>query len=194
MIGIEGNDLFQIKLIIVGLCLGLAIAGFGAVWDKRVLGGMVRTVLGRGALSPENAKTLSELGYGRSPIVRHSVKRSVNLRRVVRCVEEEKFLAEQEALRAAHEEKRKTDKSIGRFRETPYVFDPENDHFYIPEKMKYMAEIKFEKKGTTWLGAILFAVIMVVVAIVLLIYISESLDIVNDFAANFQPRGPKNIV
>ena len=193
-LGIEGKDLFEIKILILGLFIGLAIAGFAAVWDKRVLGNMVRTLLSRGALDPEGAKTLTELGLARNTTVRHSVRKSVSLRRVVKCVEEEKFLAEQEARRIEHEEKRKSDKSLGRFREVDYVFDLENDHFYIPEEQKYVAEIKFEKKGTTWLGAILFAVIMLVVYIVLLIALPEMLDIINDFAANFGPRAPKNIV
>lgn len=193
-LGIEGKDLFNIKLLILGLCIGLAIASFGAVYDKRVLGEMVRTLRRRDCIDPEGAKTLAELGYARNSIVRHSVRKSVNLRRVVKCVEEEQFIAEQNARREAHEEKRKSDKSIGRFREVDYVFDLENDHFYIPESQKYVADIKFEKKGTTWLGAILFTVIMLVVYVVLLIKLPDMLDIINDYAANFAPRGPKNIV
>jgi len=193
-LGIEGKDLFEIKILILGLFIGLAIAGFGAVWDKRVLGNMVRTLLSRGCLDAENARTLTDLGLARNSTVRHSVRKSVSLRRVVKCVEEEKFLAEQEARRIEHEEKRKSDKSLGRFREVNYVFDLENDHFYIPEDQKYVAEIKFEKKGTTWLGAILFFVIMLVVYVILLIALPNMLEIINDFAANFGPRSPKNIV
>ena len=113
---------------------------------------------------------------------------------MVRCVEEEKFLAEQEQKRLAHEEKRKTDKSIGRFRETAYTFDLENDHFYIPEDMKYMADIKFEKKGSTWLFPILFTVIMLVLYVVLLVNLPDMLEILNDFAANFEPKSPKNMI
>lgn len=193
-LGLEGTDIFEIKLLILGLFLGLALASFGAVYDKRVLGNMVRTVLDRGCLSPENAQTLERLGYARNSIVRHSVKKSVSLRRVLRCVEEEQFLADQKKRRTEHEEMRKTDKSIGRFRETAYVFDLENDHFYIPEELKYTADIKFEKKGSTWLGATVFTLIMLVLYIILLIYLPEILDILNDFAANFASTGPKNVV
>lgn len=193
-LGIAGNRLFEIKLLIFGLVIGLSLAGFGAVWDKRVLGNMVRTLLARGCIDPENARTLADLGLARNSTVRHSVRKSVNLRRVVKCVEEEKFLAEQEARRVEHEEKRKADKSIGRFREVDYVFDLENDHFYIPEPQRYVAEIKFDKKGTTWLGAILFAVIMLVVYVILLINLPDILEILNDFSANYGTSGPKNIV
>lgn len=193
-LGLEGKDMFQVKLLILGFFVGLSVACFAAVWDKRVLGNAVRTILARGCLTPETAETLSQLGYARSTIVRHSVRKSVTLRRVVRCVEEEQFLARQEARRLEHEEKRKTDKSLGRFRETAYVFDLENDHFYIPEEMKYMADIKFDKKGSSLLVAILFTVIMLIAYVVLLVYLPEILDILNDFAANFQPAARKDIV
>ena len=193
-LGIEGSDLFQIKLLLLGLFLGLSIASFSVVYDKRVLGNAVRTLLKKECLSPEKAQTLSELGYARNAIIRYSVRKSIALRRVVKCVEEEKFLAEQEKLRKEHEEKRKTDKSIGRFREVAYVFDLENDHFYIPEKQKYVADIKFERKGNTWMGAILATVIMLVMYVALLLYLPEILDILNAYFANFQAQNPKNMI
>ncbi len=193
-LGLEGSDLTQIKILLLGLFLGLAVAAFCIVYDKRVLGNMVRTILGLGCLSPEKAQTLGELGYARNSIVRYSVRKSVALRRVVRCVEEEKFMEEQKKLREEHEQKRKADKSIGHFQEVSYAFDLEHDHFYIPEELKYTADIKFEKKGNTWLGAIVFTVIVLVLYVALLIYLPEILDVLNAFAANFQSKGPKNIV
>lgn len=194
-LGLEGgSSLFSVKLMILGLFIGLSLAGFGALYDKRVLGESVRAILRKEAYTPETAVTLSELGYARNSIVRHSVRKSVTLRRVVRCVEEEKFLAEQEQRRAEHEEKRKSDKSLGRFRELEYTFDLENDHFYIPEEIRYMADVKFEKKGSSWLGAIVFTLVMLVGYVVLLIYMNDILEILNDFAANFAPTGPKNMI
>ena len=194
-LGIEGgSNLLELKLLILGLFIGLSLASFGALYDKRVLGEAVRAILRKEAYTPEEAVTLAELGYARNSIVRHSVRKSVTLRRVVRCVEEEKFLAEQEQRRLEHEEKRKTDKSIGRFRELAYTFDLENDHFYIPEAIRYTADVKFEKKGSTWLGAIVFTLVMLVGYVVLLIYMNDILEILNAFAANFAPTGPKDIV
>ena len=193
-LGLEGSSLVQIKILLLGMFLGLAVAAFCIVYDKRVLGNMVRTILGFGCLSPEKAQTLSELGYARNSIVRYSVRKSVALRRVVRCVEEEAFLAEQKRLFEEHEEKRKTDKSIGHFREAAYVFDLENDHFYIPEELKYTADIKFEKKGNTWLGAIIFTVVVLVLYVLLLLYFDEILKILDAFFANFGSRGSKNVI
>ena len=194
-LGLEGgSSLFSLKLMILGLFIGLSLASFGALYDKRVLGEAVRAILRKEAYTPETAVTLVELGYARNSIVRHSVRKSVTLRRVVRCVEEEKFLAEQEQRRIEHEEKRKNDKSLGRFRELDYTFDLENDHFYIPEEIRYTADVKFEKKGSSWIGAIVFTLVMLVVYVILLICLPDILEILNDFAANFAPKGPKNMI
>ena len=194
-LGLEGgSSLFSVKLMILGLFVGLSLASFGALYDKRVLGETVRAILRKEAYTPETAVTLSEIGYERNSIVRHSVRKSVTLRRVVHCVEEEKFLAEQELRRAEHEEKRKTDKSLGRFRELAYTFDLETDHFYIPEEIRYTADVKFEKKGSSWIGAIVFTLVMLVGYVVLLVYLPDILEILNDFAANFSPTGPKNMI
>ena len=194
-LGLEGgSSLFSVKLMILGLFVGLSLASFGALYDKRVLGDAVRAILRKEAYEPETAVTLADLGYERNSIVRHSVRKSTTLRRVVRCVEEEKFLAEQEARRAEHEEKRKTDKSLGRFRELEYTFDLEHDHFYIPEKIRYTADVKFEKKGSSWIGAIVFTLVMLVGYVVLLVYLNDILDILNAFASNFEPTGPKNMI
>ena len=194
-LGLEGgSSLFSVKLMILGLFVGLSLASFGALYDKRVLGDAVRAILRKEAYEPETAVTLADLGYARNSIVRHSVRKSTTLRRVVRCVEEEKFLAEQEARRAEHEEKRKTDKSLGRFRELEYTFDLEHDHFYIPEKIRYTADVKFEKKGSSWIGAIVFTLVMLVGYVVLLVYLNDILDILNAFASNFEPTGPKNMI
>lgn len=186
-LGLETQDLINFKIMLLGLFIGLAVASFGIVYDKRVLGDAVRKLLREECLSPESAKTLVELGYGRSATVRHSVRKSVSLRRVVKCREEEEFLRAQEEQRLAHEEARKTDRSLGRFREVDYVFDLENDHFYIPEELKYTADIKFEKKGNSWFFSILFVVILAILYVVLLVFLPDMLQIIDDFVGGFSP-------
>ena len=59
-------------------------------------------------------------------------------------------------------------------------------HFYIPEKMRYSAEFKFEKKGSTWLGATFFAFLMIAVAIAILVFLPKILELLNDFVGSFQ--------
>ena len=174
-------SLTSLRMIIVGIFIGLAIASFAAVFNKRVLGDFVRKVLGEEALSEETAKTLSELGYEHNTCIRYSVRRGVNLRRVVRCVEEEAYLRELESKEKEYAEKRKENPKLPKFKAEPFRVNADEHHFYIPEEMKYMADVKFEKKGSTWLGAIIFVVILLILTVVAFLALPYILTVLNDW-------------
>ncbi len=193
-LNMDTSDMIMVKNLILGIFIGLTIAAFGAVYNKRILGGFVRKLLKNECLSPESAKTFSQLEATRSYAIRNAVRKSVSLRRVVRCVEEEQFLEEQKKLREEYEEKRKENKSLPKFQEEKFEIDIENDHFYIPEDMKYMADVKFENKGTTWLGAILFIVIMAIAFVALLVFLPQIFELIDSFAAGFKNGGNGNIL
>lgn len=185
-LNIGSNSFLSVRLVILGLCIGLSIAAFAAVFNKRVLGEVVRRVLKAQALSPESAKTLDELGYGDSYFAHLAVRKSTTVRRVVKCREEQAFIAEQNELREQHNERRKSDKSLRTFKERSYKINTFADAFYIPEELRYTAEFKFEKKGSTWLGAIIFTVIMAVVFVLALVYLPDLLGMVNSIVGNFK--------
>ncbi len=158
------GSLLSVRLIILGICLGLAVGGFVAVFNKRVLGGFVRRLLKAECLSAQTGKSLPELDYADKLTIRRAVRTNVSLRRVVRCREEEEFEAE-----------------WGSGGKKAFRVNPDAHHFYIPEEMKYMADVKFEAQGTTWRGAIVFAIMMVIVALVLLAILPYVLSLLNDF-------------
>lgn len=185
-LGNGAGSLTSLRLIIVGLFLGLALASFGAVFNKRVLGGFVRKLLRSEALSAEQAKTLSELGYDKRLFVRYGVRRGVTLRRVVRCREEEAYEEEMRQAREAYEAKRKEDPSLPKWKEKPFCVDPNAHHFYIPEELKYMAEIKFEAKGTTWFGACMFVVLLLIFLVAIFAALPYILSILNDWVGAIQ--------
>lgn len=160
----------SVRLIIVGILLGLAVGGFVAVFNKQVLGKFVRTLIQDECLSPEDGKTLPELNYADKLMIRHAVRKSVSLRRVVRCREEDEYW-----------EKNRKKKNAKDFR-----VNPDEHHFYIPEDMKYMADVKFEGKGNTWRSAIAFAAGMIVLMIVLLGLLPYILLLLNDFVGMFK--------
>ena len=172
--------------IIIGIFLGLCVASFAVVINKRVLGGFVRLLLANECLSPEAGKTLPELNYADKLLIRSAVRRSTNLRRVVRCREEEEHKARMEEAEAGYAERRAADPSLPkRFRPTAFRVDPDAHHFYIPEEMKYTADVKFEQKGTTWLSAVVFVVVMLVAMVAVLMVLPRILSLVNDFVGGF---------
>ncbi len=192
-LGLDRASLLSLSLLIFGLCIGASLAAFGAVFNKRVLGSSVRKLLSLNALSPDTALTLEEIGAEQSVITRLAVKRSTSLRRVVKCREEEEYNAMLEKKRQEYEEKRRADKKLPKFKEAPYKLDTLASHFYIPEKMKYTAELKFEQKGSTWISAIVFTVVMAVVFVALLAVMPNILELLNDIAGSID-TSPNNII
>ena len=143
---VEASSLVSFRNIVFAFFIGINIAAIMAIFDKRVLGDFARKLIREEALSPETAMTLSELGYYKNTAIRSSLRSGYTLRRVVRCVEEEQY-------NAALKQKRLEFEASGgkKFREVPFKVDFETAHFYIPDELKYTAEIKFNKKGTNWL-------------------------------------------
>lgn len=190
-----GGSLISIRNLIVGLFIGLSVAGFGAVFNKQVLGGFVRLLLKEECLSPEQGKTLPELDSADKLLIRYGVKRGVNLRRVVRCREEEEYNAETARLAEEHREKRQTDRSLPRRLKRPaFRVDPDRHHFYIPEEMKYTAEVKFEQKGNTWLGAIVMVLVMAVATVGVLLVLPQILSLVNELVGAITSGGNPDIL
>ena len=180
------GSLLSIRMIIIGLFIGIAISGFAAVFNKRVLGSFVRCLLKHECLSPDSAKTLDELGFGTNLFIRIAMRSSgVNLRRVVKCREEELYNEELQKQRLAHEEAMKNDPTLKKFKEIPYRTDVLADSFYIPKDMKYAAAMKFESKGTSWGGIIALVIVSAIMLIGVLVALPEILGLIDDFLAGF---------
>ena len=194
-LNMEGGSLISVQSIVIGLFIGMTLAGFGAVFNKRVLGGFVRLLLKEECLSPEVGKTLPELNYADKLVLRYAVRRSVTLRRVVRCREEEEYLRQMAEMQEHYAEHRAEDPSLPkRFRQKPFRVDPDAHHFYIPEDLKYTAEVKFEQKGTTWLGAILFVILMAAACVAVLQVLPYILGLVDELASGFSSSDSGNIL
>lgn len=191
---VDVGTLLSVRLIILGLFIGMCFAAFASVYNKKVLGDVVRKILSENALSPESAMTVEELGYKDSFIIKRAFKKSTSLRRVVKSREEELYYQELENKQKEYLLKKNNGEKIPKFKEIPYKMDVSADHFYIPEDMKYMADIKFEKKGASWLGAVLITVILTVAFFVLMYFLPDILSFINDLAAGFQSTGNKNIL
>ncbi len=187
------GTLLSVRLMIFGLCVGLCVAAFGIVFNKRVLGNIVRKILASQALSPESAMTLEELGIENSFWARYAVRKSTSLRRVVKCREEQEFDKEQAEKYNQNVQARKTDKSVARFKAFDYKINPYADSFYIPEDMKYMADVKFDSKGTSWLGACVFTLVMAVVFIASMVALPHLLSLIDSIVGSVDTT-PKNII
>ena len=189
-LGFDTGTIRSAGLIVLGIFIGIIIACVAMAYNKQVLGGFVRRALGENCRSAEGAKTLEELGYKKNPFIRSAVQRSVSLRRVLHCVEEEEFYREQTADREAYEKKRAEEPSLPKYREREYLVDPSRDHFYIPEDKCDMAEHKFDAKGSSWVATIIWIVVIIIAFFVLISFLPDILNTLNDFVGSFKNNDP----
>ena len=185
-LGFGTGTMVTVRNILFALFLGIIIASVAAIVDKRYQGELVRKLLREECVGEENAKTLYELGLVTKFSARNAVRRSVNIRRVVKCREEMAY----DAAIAQRREQGETGKEL----DIPYRIDVEADHFYIPEELKYTAEFKFEKKGTTWLWLAVIIPVCLVLFFGLLLLIPQILRWLNDMAGSMASAGNSKIL
>ena len=134
----------NLRGIIVGMVAGIIIASYLSIFNKRVHGSFVSSVIELGATSPETAKTLSELGYMRNSAVRSAIRSGNTYRGILRCVEAEEYYFARELARGEYEARvAASGESAPAFESPDYTFDFEKARFYIPEDKHYSASIRF---------------------------------------------------
>ncbi len=176
------ENLSFLSALLAGLCLALCAVCFLTAFHKQVFGGFVRKLIGENCLSPETAKSLPELGFAAKLWIRYGVRKSVTLRRVVRCREEEEYEQKTADQAASYHEQRAADPSLPKkFRPLPFRVSPDEHHFYISEDEKYMADMKFEAKGNGWAAAVLLSVIIIAITLLLIFNLTAVLEWLNRF-------------
>ena len=89
-IPIDFSDPMMPATIVFSVFIAAMVASAVAIFNKRVLGRLVRRLISRGGVGFENAKTLSELGLEKSRAIALFINR-YSLLRAVRCREEDEF-------------------------------------------------------------------------------------------------------
>ena len=145
-LGLTDNSIISIPLIVAGLIIGALCAIIAVGYDSRVIGGFVRGMIYKGAVGKENAVTLYDMDLVENTSVGRALRKNVGLRRIVRCVEEESFYAEQDRTREEYEKRREENPELPEFKSQNYKFG-EGEHYYIPEDKKVTAEVKYTKRG-----------------------------------------------
>ena len=191
-LGYGSNTIISVRLVVLGLFIGMIIACVSMAYNKQVLGGFVRRLLSNETTDIENAKGLAELGYLKNPFIRSAVRKSVSLRRVVKCVEENEFYARQNADREAYEKKRAENPELPKFKDQEYLVDPSSDHFYVPKDLSDMAERKFYARGSSWGVTILTVIALCISFFILLLMLPNILDLADEFVGSFKKNDPYN--
>lgn len=213
-----------VKNVILGIMLGAIVAACAMAYTRRVHGRFVRTLLRRGAHTPETAITLRDAGLFCNPSVRRALFGGV-LSKLTRCVETEEYLAAQSEkvdgtatsekdvaesndLEAFEDREAPSESVIKTVAEAVSLdssadskgalgddlngvssdtevadgdssdvrglvvvdgFSPDllTARFYIPEALKYRAEVRYEQRGSGILPLLLTVVGCIAIAILL---------------------------
>ena len=128
-----------VKNLIFGIAVGLILAALLSCYVKHVHGGFIRRLLREGCTSPETAKSLYELGYFHNVTIRNQLTKGSAFGSLVQSVD-------------AVGEPAKTDRELSGAR------------FYIPEDLRYRAEVRYDEKGSGRLSLILTVIFTAVAA------------------------------
>ncbi len=169
-----------IRNMIVAILIGVLLASLYVAYMRTVPGGFVRKLLTLEADSPEKAKTLRELGYFRSPMIRRELTRGTSLRMVVRYHDPK---MDQDA-----EGPREIDKKHTRTHKTADKLDFLSARFYIPEELRYRADVRFDKAGSGWRLAIVTAIVAVVAAALICLFLPDILTLVDGIISLASPK------
>lgn len=142
-----------VRTVILAFCVGILVAALYSFYQKQVPGAIVRAILRAEAFSPEAARTAAELGLDKNPLLRFELSHNRVLRSLLRTVEPNTA-------------------------ETPTDEAPA-PRYYIPEDLRFRAEIRFDKQGSGLMSLVLTVVLTVVLGILLIKLLPVLLSIVD---------------
>lgn len=170
------NSTMSLALIIWGLYAGMLIGGILSVYNKRYLGGVVRALLEGECLSPDQAKTLGELGLSSKWGLGRALQDGKVLRK---CV----AVANEEECRLARPQK-KWVSSLRRFftgsAQGKHKLDINQARLYVRNEKKYHAEVRYTKKGTSPIFILVGGILLLAIAILATIFIPELLTMIDN--------------
>ena len=157
----ELNLVFIVWPIFIGVC----IAAFVTVFVRVKLGEVVRAIIEKGAISPETALTLEELGVAKRFFVRSALRGRSALRRVV-------YATDGSVITSGDGEN--TELRVLTINEAP---DLDECRFFISDENKARAESIYDNTNSTLLSAIITVLVAFVVAIVSMLVVPKIIDL-----------------
>ncbi len=205
-----------IKNLILGLAVGMIVACIVSCYLKTVHGGFIRKLLQEDCTAPEKAKTLLELGFFSNISIRKQLIRGGAIAGLVRSVNrdgeeiagtsgtENSATAETgentapDGVTATAETGENTapdgvtenadDTSLKVPKSTAGDCKPDfvSDRFYIPEDLRYKAEVRYDKAGSGVKNVVITAVIAVVATALICRFLPQILGLADAILGIFQ--------
>lgn len=172
----------NLRGIILGMVLGIIFASYLSIFNRRVHGAFVRSLIEENCSTPATAKTLAELGYLKNSAVRSALRSGNTYRGMIRCVEAEDYYASREQARGEYEARvAASGEKAPAFSAPEFKYDFATSRFYIPEDQHYTASMRFEKKGASIFTAVIITVVSVVLFWAILKFLPDIMQLIDNF-------------
>ncbi len=171
------GEMVNIRIMIFGIFGGVMLAALYTIYIKNIIGAFVRKLLQEQCFSPENARTLSELGFLHNPFVRSALRGSVLASTVVSLPpSEEQVACEGDIPR----KKSATEMRRSRANATRY---------YIKEEKKYVAEMRFNARGSGWPTFFFVLLISIICIFLIFAFLPQILRFLDNTISIFSVEG-----
>lgn len=179
------NPFVTVDLVVWAMFAGFVAAAIMAVYNKRVIGGFVKTVIDKDCLSPETAKTIVELEYGTDWFIKNALRTDTVLRRYVMRVHDAGTASEADADDADADAADGADGTKKKKKPAKKSAHEQIDfmtaRFYIPEELKYTAEVRYASRGTNFVTLFIAVVALAALAFAAIFLIPELLQLIDNF-------------
>ena len=184
------NPFVSVRLIVWAMFAGFVVASLMAVYNKRVLGGFVKSILANGCTSPDTAKTIIDLGYGTDWFIKNALRKDTVLRRFVTRVKDEADVADVANEADVADKAEKTDaegdgesppQPVKKAQSRHEQIDFMTARFYIPEELKYRAEVRYAGRGTDFTSFLICIIIFAVAAFAAIVVIPDLIILIDNF-------------
>ena len=166
------NGELKLEFIVWPIFLGICIGAFITVFVRVKLGEVVRAIIEKGAVSPDTALTLEELGMAKKFFVRSSLRGRSALRRVVQATD---------GTAVTNEDGEPAGLRVLALNEAP---DLDKCRFFISDENRERATSIYDNTNSTLLSAGITVLVAFVVAAVSMVIIPNLMQMLENMLEN----------
>lgn len=144
------RNMSALELTVWSIAVGSVCAVLFTYYNRTILGGFVRTLINKEALSIDSAITLAEAGYQKNAFVKRALLKRDTFRKIVFEVDDEIVIASEGHSFSA--------------RTKPINLD--TARFYIAQENRVMAELRYDNQGANIFGVVTSVIVILALAYV----------------------------
>lgn len=170
------NGEMKLEFIVWPIFLGICVGAFITVFVRVKLGEVVRAIIEKGAVSPETALTLDELGMSKKFFVRSALRGRSALRRVVEATD---------GTAVSDENGESVGLRVLEINEEPNL---DECRFFITDANRERAESIYDNTNSTLLSAVVTVLVAFVVAAVSMVIIPNLMQMLENMLENIKTK------